>query len=141
MFENAQIFTTDKVWKNILCDIGANVADNLKSADVNLDELNLEKSIHINDLIVAINNKLEMDDNNIIKTIIKQNIKLPKLQIRILSLLLKNNGMGINDMKSALGYCPDTTTRSIENAISSLRKKTNKDLIINNDGKYYIGKL
>ena len=106
---------------------------------LNLDKLNLEPSISIDNLKSAI--IAEVDGAKITDTVFGKQVSLSATQEQIVTLLYKSGGMSANDLKSALGYAPDTTTHSVETAIYELRKLYGRDFIKNINGIFILGRI
>ena len=47
----------------------------------------------------------------------------------------------MRELKENIGFLPDITTHTVENAVYQLRKKYGHDFILNENGKYKIGHL
>ena len=86
-------------------------------------------------------NKPPVNNNDIILTVFGHDVVLPELQRKIIVALYKNPDININDLKRMVGFMPDITTHSVENAIYQLRKTYGHDFIINENGGYKIGRL
>ena len=139
MLGSIKIYTTDKYWNRIFTDLGASVVDSSNVADVIFDDIGVVAPVSLtelqNILIKASNN------TDIIFNVFGKNIILPTLQHKIVVILYKNPNINMVELKSALGLSPEITTHSVENAIYQLRKIYGRDFIVNDKGKYKIGKL
>ena len=139
MLEGIKIYTSDTYWNHILTDLGADVVDSPKIADVIFDDADVNTPISVSDLKKII---LDCADNNeIIQKIFGKNVVLPLLQHKIVVLLYKNPNLTMAELKNALGFLPSVATHVVENAVYQLRKVYGHDFIINNNGKYKIGKI
>lgn len=139
MLDSIKIYTSDVYWNHILKDLGADVVDSPKFADVMFDDLGIGAPVSVAELrniVLSIN-----DNNEIIQQIFGENAVLSQLQRKIVVLLYKNPDMNMAELKDALGVLPDVATHAVENAIYQLRKKYGHDFIINNNGKYKIGQI
>lgn len=139
MAENIKIYATDKYWRHIFDDLGISVVDSKTTADVVFDEKNVPVPVSIPNLKSVIFDCV--DNQDIIKKIFGKYIILPTLQRKIIINLYKNPNVSINELKELLGFLPDVTTHTVENAIYQLRKKYGHDFIINAKGKYKIGHI
>ena len=139
MAENIKIYATDKYWRHIFDDLGISVVDSKTTADVVFDEKNVPVPVSIPNLKSVIFDCV--DNQDIIKKIFGKYIILPTLQRKIIINLYKNPNVSINELKELLGFLPDVTTHTVENAIYQLRKKYGRDFIINAKGKYKIGHI
>lgn len=139
MLENIKVFTSDKYWNHILSDLGMYVVDNPLIADVIFDDINVNMPISVDVLQDIILSKF--NNNDIILTVFGHDVVLPELQRKIIVALYKNPDININDLKRMVGFMPDITTHSVENAIYQLRKTYGHDFIINENGGYKIGRL
>ena len=139
MLDSVRIYTSDKFWNQILTDLGANLVDSPNFADVNFDNIDVDAPISVIDLENIILNCC--DNVEIIKKVFGKNIILPRMQHKIIVLLYKNPNINMRNLKKALGLMPDITTHAVENAIYTLRKTYGREFIINENGKYRIGKL
>ena len=139
MLDSIKIYTSDVYWNHILKDLGADVVDSPKIADVMFDDLEIDAPVSVAELkniIIASSN-----NNDIIQQIFGENVVLSQLQRKIVVLLYKNPDINMAELKSALGVLPDVATHAVETAIYQLRKKYGRDFIINNNGKYKIGQI
>lgn len=139
MLENIKIYSDDIYWNRIFSDLGAVLTDSPNNADVVFDVSDITTPISVSEL----KNYLIMRANNsdIIKKVFNKDVVLPQLQHKIVVMLYKNPDVNITELKSLLGVNPDTTTHTVENAIYNLRKIYGHDFILNEKGKYRIGKL
>lgn len=137
MFENVKIFTCDECWQHIFTNLGADITDSPNVADVVFDDINIDLPITVDDLRRIIFDSLNNTD--IITDIFGRYVVLPKLQHKIIIMLVKNPGITMQELKNLVGVLPGVTTHSVENAVYQLRKKYGHDFIINIDGKYTIG--
>ncbi len=139
MLENIKIYSDDIYWNRIFSDLGAVLTDSPNNADVVFDVSDITTPISVSEL----KNYLIMRANNsdIIKKVFNKDVVLPQLQHKIIVMLYKNPDVNISELKSLLGVNPDTTTHTVENAIYNLRKIYGHDFILNEKGKYRIGKL
>ena len=108
-------------------------------ADVVFDDINIDLPISVDDLQRVILDSLNNTD--IITDIFGRYVVLPKLQHKIIIMLVKNPGITMPELKNLVGVLPGVTTHSVENAVYQLRKKYGHDFIINTDGKYTIGRV
>lgn len=139
MLNNIKIYTNDKYWTQILTDLGAVITDSQNIADIVFDDIDIQTPISIPELQQIV---LDCANNtDIIGKIFGKNIYLPALQHKIVVLLYKNDGLNLADLKSALGVSPDITTHVVENAIYQLRKTYGREFIVNENGKYKIGRV
>ncbi|MBO7042680.1 MAG: helix-turn-helix domain-containing protein [Alphaproteobacteria bacterium] len=139
MLENIKIYSSDKYWQQIFADLGATVVDNQNEADVFFDDIDTGAPVSIADLKKIIFDCLDHQD--IITDIFGQYIILPGLQRKILVVLYKYPNISMRELKERLGFLPDITTHTVENAVYQLRKKYGHDFIQNENGKYRIGRL
>lgn len=139
MLNGFRIYSSDKVWRQILADFGATVLDAPTITDINFDELEICHAVSalcLKSMILdAINGERPLQQ------IFGRRVSLPKLQSQIIVLLHKTKGLSSAQLKSCLGFAPDVTTHAIDTAIYQLRQKFGHDFIINTDGVYKIGKL
>lgn len=139
MLNNIRIYTNDKYWTQILTDLGAVITDSQNIADIVFDDIDIQTPISIPELQQIM---LDCANNtDIIGKIFGKNVYLPALQHKIVVLLYKNGGLNLADLKSALGVSPDITTHVVENAIYQLRKTYGHEFIVNENGKYKIGRV
>lgn len=108
-------------------------------ADVNLDSLDVALPITPVALKAAILTAIKEAD--VMHRIFGRDVALPRVPARIVSLLDKNGGMSITELKDALGYSRDASTHVVDTAIYQLRRMFGRDFIINKNGMYYIGKV
>ena len=137
MFENIKVFTSDKCWQHIFTNLGADITDSPNIADVVFDDINIKLPISVDDLQRVVLNSLNNTD--IINGVFGKYVVLPKLQHKIIVMLVKNPNITMSELKNLVGVLPGVTTHSVENAVYQLRKKYGHDFIINIDGKYTIG--
>ena len=137
MLENIKIYTSDKYWKSILFDLGANLVDMPDIADVIFDDIKISAPISVDDLQNLIMN--QFNNNDIIINVFGHDVILPELQRKIVVALYKNPNIQMRELKLAVGLSPDITTHSVENAIYQLRKTFGHDFILNENGGYKIG--
>lgn len=139
MLSGMRIYTSDNIWRQILGDLGATVADEFSSTDINFDALNIYgvlSSVQLKKILLDAS-----DDRYIIKKIFHKDVKITRLQAMILICLYKSGGMNAKQLKSAVGYAPDTTTHTVDTAIYQLRRIYGRQFIENNNGVYKLGKL
>ena len=139
MLENIKIYSSDRYWQHIFADLGATVVDNQNEADVFFDDIDTGAPVSIAELKKIIFDCLDHQD--IITDIFGQYIILPGLQRKILVVLYKYPNISMRELKERLGFLPDITTHTVENAVYQLRKKYGHDFIQNENGKYRIGRL
>ncbi len=139
MIENIKVYTSDKYWRQIFTDLGMVVVATPNLADVVFDDIDIETPISIMDLQALILN--HFDNSDIIHKIFGKDVVLSNLQRKLIVFLYKNPDITMRELKTALGMSPDITTHSVETAIYQLRKKYGHDFIINENGKYKIGRL
>jgi len=139
MAENIKIYATDEYWRHILSDLGFSVIDTPNAADVVFDDINVPAPVSVSYLKSIIFGCL--DNKDIIKDIFGQYVVLPALQHKITVILYKNPDISIGELKDLLGFLPNVTTHTVENAIYQLRKKYGHEFIMNIKGKYRIGHI
>ena len=139
MLENIKIFSSDKYWQHIFADLGAVVVENPNVADVVFDDIAINEPVSIDDLKKLIFDYL--DNQDIIIDVFGQYVILPNLQRKIIVSLYKQPNISMRELKENLGFLPDVTTHTVENAIYQLRKNYGHDFIQNDNGKYRIGHL
>ena len=139
MLENIKIYSSDKCWQHIFADLGAIVVDNQNVADVSFDDVVIDAPVSVADLKKIIFDCIDHQD--IITDVFGQYVILPNLQRKIIVALYKQPNISIRELKEMLGFLPDITTHTVENAIYQLRKKYGHDFIQNENGKYKIGRL
>ena len=139
MFENVKIYTADEYWKHILTDLCAVVVDDPTAADIMFDTIGVCVPISVLDLQSIIFECVNNTD--IIHRVFGKNVYLPILQHKIVVQLYKKPNISMSELKSALGVLPDVTTHVVENAIYQLRKIYGHDFIVNENGKYKIGRI
>lgn len=139
MLDNIKIYASDKYWKKILTDLGANLVESPDCADVMFDDIKINTPISVYDLQSLILNQFNNDD--IIVDVFGRDTVLPELQRKIVVALYKNPNIQIRELKLLVGVMPDITTHSVENAIYQLRKTFGHDFIINENGGYRIGRI
>lgn len=139
MLTGIRIFTSDKIWRQILTDFNATLVDSAILADVDLDSLELNAQItplELKTMIIA-----ALDDAEVLNSIFGQPVSLSPIQRQIIVRLQKSGGMSADELKLALGYAHDTTTHTVDTAIYGLRKLFGRDFIINENGIFRIGGL
>lgn len=139
MLENIKIYSSDKYWQHIFADLGAIVVDNQNMADVVFDDIATNAPVSVDDLKKLIFDCL--DNQDIITNIFGRYIILPNLQRKVIVSLYKKPNISMRELKENLGFLPDVTTHTVENAIYQLRKNYGHDFIQNDNGKYKIGHL
>lgn len=139
MLSGIRIYSADPVWRQILTDLNAVVADAPGPADLDFDALGLDMPIGALELKAAILNA--GDNTSIIRNVFGRDVSLSRLHSNIVAVLYKSGGLNIADLKSALGYSPDAATHTVDTAIYQLRKIYGRDFIQNKNGVYHIGKL
>lgn len=139
MFENIRVFTSDTYWKQILTDIGFDIVDDVKGADVDFDGLNIPANINLMDLRQIILSESNYD--TVINKIFHKDVVLSKLQKKILNALYKYGELDITTLKQYVGIDSSIVTHTVETAIYKLRKTYGHDLIYNIEGKYKLGHL
>ncbi len=139
MLENIKIYSSDKYWQHIFADLGAIVVDNQNMADVVFDDIATNTPVSVDDLKKLIFDCL--DNQDIITNIFGRYIILPNLQRKVIVSLYKKPNISMRELKENLGFLPDVTTHTVENAIYQLRKNYGHDFIQNDNGKYKIGHL
>lgn len=139
MLSGMRIYTSDNVWRQILCDLGADVTDAATSTDINLDDLDVPKGVSSMQLKKILLDA--SDDRHIIKKIFSRYVKITRLQAIIVISLYKSGGMTADQLKIAAGYAPDTTTHTVDTAIYQLRRAYGRQFIENNNGVYKLGQL
>ncbi len=139
MLNGVRIFTSDKIWRQILADFGATVTDAPAITEVNFDDLKITDIVtpmQLKACILAV-----ADNSHVLFDIFGQCVILPYLQTQIIVLLHKTGGMRYSNLRTALGVMPDTTSHAIDTAIYQLRQRFGRDFIKNIEGVYKLGKL
>lgn len=139
MLDNIKIYASDKYWKHILADLGANLVDAPDVADVLFDDIKINAPISVNVLQQSILN--QFNNNDIVINVFGRDTVLSELQRKIVVALYKNPNIQMRELKLAVGVMPDITTHSVENAIYQLRKTFGRDFILNENGGYRIGRI
>lgn len=139
MLDNIKIYSSDRYWQHIFADLGAIVVDNQNTADVVFDDVATNAPVYVDDLKKIIFECL--DYNDVIIAVFGHYIILPILQRKIVVSLYKNPNISMRELKENIGFLPDITTHTVENAVYQLRKKYGHDFILNENGKYKIGHL
>lgn len=139
MLDNIKIYLSDKYWKSILTDLGANIVDSPDCADVIFDDIKINAPVSVDELQNLILN--QFNNNDIIVNIFGHDVVLPELQRKIVVSLYKKPNIQMRELKLAVGVMPDITTHSVENAIYQLRKTFGHDFILNEKGGYRIGRV
>jgi len=139
MLENIKIYTSDIYWHQILSDLGADIVNSAKLADVEFDDININTPISVIDLKNVV---LKAADNlDIVHCVFGETVKLSNLQHRLIVILYKNPNITMRDIKDLLGLSPDIATHAVETAIYELRKKYGHNIIENLNGKYKLGHI
>jgi len=139
MLSGVRIYSSDAVWRHILADLNASVADAPGPGYLNLDSLNLPHPVTSTQLKSIILDA--MDYSDVLRRVFGHRVTISRMQTQIVALLEQSGGMTISQIKDALGFSPDIATHTIDNAIYQLRKSYGRDFIQNNNGVYTIGKL
>ena len=139
MLTGVRIYTSDKIWRQILTDLNATVLDAPNVIDIDFDEFRIKKTITPLELKSFI--LKAMDNSHIIASVFGKDMSLPQLQSQIIACLYKTGGMTVDQLKCALGYSPDASTHTVDTAIYQLRRAYGRDFILNTDGVYSLGKL
>lgn len=139
MIESIKIYVEDKYWNRIFTDLGAVIVDSPKNADVVFDESEITTPISLSELQNFIISRA--NNNDIIVKVFGKDIVLPTLQHKIVVALYKNPGINLPELKMLLGVSPEIASHTVENAIYQLRKVYGHDFIVNDKGKYKVGKL
>ncbi|MBR6009821.1 MAG: hypothetical protein IKP35_00165 [Alphaproteobacteria bacterium] len=139
MLDNIKIYSSDRYWQHIFADLGAIVVDNQNTADVVFDDVATNAPVYVDDLKKIIFECLDYHD--VIIAVFGHYIILPILQRKIVVSLYKNPNISMRELKENIGFLPDITTHTVENAVYQLRKKYGHDFILNENGKYKIGHL
>ena len=140
MLNGIKIYSADKIWCQILAEMGATVSDVPDKTFLDFDSLEIPMPASPVEIKAAILNSI---DGNIqlFRKIFGRNVQLPHIQSQIVILLYKSGGMSATDLRAALGYSPDATTHALDTAIYQLRKTFGREFIINSNGVYKIGRL
>jgi hypothetical protein len=139
MLNGVRIYTSDKIWRQILADFGATVTDVPAVTDINFDKFKIADTIsplQLKSLILS-----AVDNSDLLYNLFGKSVSLPDLQARIVVLLSKTGGVSYTDLKSMLGFMPGVATHTIDTAIYQLRQKFGREFIENINGVYKIGKL
>jgi hypothetical protein len=139
MLSNIKIYASDKYWKSILADLGANLVDSSDCADVVFDDIKINAPVSVDDLKNLVLN--QFNNKDIIIDIFGRDTVLPELQRKIVVALYKNPNIQMRELKLAVGLGPDIATHSVDNAIYQLRKTFGHDFILNENGGYRIGRI
>ena len=115
------------------------MVENQNVADVVFDDIAINEPVSIDDLKKLIFDYL--DNQDIIIDVFGQYVILPNLQRKIIVSLYKQPNISMRELKENLGFLPDVTTHTVENAIYQLRKIYGHGFIQNDNGKYRIGHL
>lgn len=139
MLSGIRIYSSDPIWRQILAELNATVLDAAGPGDLNFDTLDITPPISVVELKAAI---LSAGDvAHILRRVFGCDVSLSRLHSNIVSHLYKSGGMRAAELKTALGYSPDTSTHTVDTAIYQLRKLYGRDFIINTGGVYRLGRL
>lgn len=141
MLNGIRVWTSDDVWRKILTDLGAVCVAEKILSDIDLDSVYLPERISVFELKSAVLSEIDKNQNEILHHIFKSDVILSRLQMQIIILLYKTNGLSLSDLRGFLGYAPNVATHAVDTAIYQLRKKYGREFIINQNEKYSIGKL
>ena len=139
MLTGIRIFTSDAYWRKILLELNADVQQDAIYADVNLDNMDFKTPISPMEFKVAVLDA--RDDTRVVDKILGRQVQLSPIQNRILRKLYETGGMTSDELKVVLGYAADATTHTVDTTIYGLRKLFGKDIIINKNGKFVIGRV
>lgn len=138
MLDGIKIFSSDSLWQQILRDLGATITDE-SSSDIDFDLLNLPQPTSPIAIKAAVMDA--MDNTDMLMKIFGRPVSLSRMQSQIVMLLYKSGGMSSAQLRTEMGYAPDTSTHAIDTAIYQLRRNFGRDFIRNNDGIYQIGRI
>lgn len=119
-------------------DLGATITDE-SSSDIDFDLLNLPQPTSPIAIKAAVMDA--MDNTDMLMKIFGRPVSLSRMQSQIVMLLYKSGGMSSAQLRTEMGYAPDTSTHAIDTAIYQLRRNFGRDFIRNNDGIYQIGRI
>ncbi len=139
MLSGVRIYSSDAVWRHILTDLNASVADSPGPGYLNFDSLSVSYPVTPMQLKSMILDAIDYSD--VLCRVFGHRVTISRMQAQIVALLEQSGGMSISQIKNALGFSPDIATHTIDNAIYQLRKSYGHDFIQNNNGVYTIGKL
>ena len=139
MLEHIKVYTSDDIWHHILSDLGVDVVDSQKMADVNLDDIEINGPVSVDELQSLI--LAQFENKDIIRAVFGDDVMLPKLAHKIIVILYNHPNITMRELKDMIGVLPDVTTHAVENAVYQLRKTYGCDIIQNIDGKYKIGRV
>ena len=139
MLSGIRVFSSDLVWRQILSDLNAVVLDMPSATDINLDNVDIPMPISAQELKALL---IRAGDNTgILNTVFGRPVSLSNLQSQIIATLYNTGGLSLSQLKSALGYAPDTSTHAVDTAIYQLRKMFGHEFIINDNGVYRLGRI
>lgn len=138
MLDGIRIFSSDKVWRHILGDLGAVVLDEMDNNAINFDDIAPNKPVSIDELKTLILNNLN-NNTKILQSVFGKNVPgLSDVQERVIVALVQSGGMTGAELKRTLDYMP-IATHTIDTAIYNLRKLYGRNFIILDKGVYKIG--
>ncbi|MBP9999363.1 MAG: hypothetical protein KBT14_01560 [Proteobacteria bacterium] len=138
MLDGIRIFSSDKVWRHILGDLGAVVLDVMDNNAINFDDIAPNEPVSIDDLKTLILNNLN-NNTKILQSVFGKNVPgLSDVQERVIVALVQSGGMTGAELKRTLDYMP-IATHTIDTAIYNLRKLYGRNFIILDKGVYKIG--
>jgi hypothetical protein len=133
MFNGITFWTDDKIWRGILTDLGAELAQR-DIADVIFKSNKKFSPAELNTELLRL---ADLHESEIIKKICG-NVPLSGAQKKIIMTLHRfgKNGIDVSALQQQLGYAPGAATNAVGTAIYQLRKILGKDFIKNEGGKY-----
>ncbi len=138
MLNGIVIYTADNVWREILCDLNATIADSAAVADLDFDSMDVPAALNPIELKSLLLNAADAARKNIINNVFGKDVALSDLQMRIVSLLYNSGGVSAEQLKSRLGFAPNVATHAADTAIYNLRKIFGRDFIKLENGKYVL---
>ncbi len=127
MLCDIKFWTNDAVWSRILSDLGALRVNEKSSADLIFTQPS--KKLNLVELQSFILENIQKNENKILERIAGENYKELTGSMRKLIIDLSRGPVA-----------PYTNSHSLDTTVYNLRKIFGRDFIINEDGKYKLGK-
>lgn len=138
MLSGMTIYSSNPVWRHILSELGAMVADTQNLLNINFDEIEPKHPISVSELKSLILGS--SDKTKILQNLFGNNFpQLSSIQENIVVSLWRSGGMTGSELKTLLGHETGIATHTIDTAIYNLRRMCGHNFIQYENGVYKIG--
>ncbi|MCL2737745.1 MAG: hypothetical protein FWE17_02700 [Alphaproteobacteria bacterium] len=137
MLSGITFYTEDKIWAQILTDLGAASASRTV-ADLIFNPVDFSEPMSGLELKSKIVAQIDEARKRAVRRACKADANVSMANAKIITLLERAGAAGVSaaDLRISCGYAPDANSHAIDTAIYALRKQFGTDFIKTENGRY-----